>query len=139
MLPFPVKIYQFKIFTRATPGSSLVYNKNTDNLWTNMALPWKKNFQQEMILDNFFKIHLRFKNQEEILTFQQGERYNLQVQFLSCGLLHLYLYTVLRLVCAMMTRWPQSFHLTRMNRDINKCEYIAPIWPLYPLLLCLPI
>ena len=27
MLPFPVKIYPFKIFTRATPGSSLVdYN-----------------------------------------------------------------------------------------------------------------
>ena len=37
-------------------------------------------------------------------------------------------------VCVMMTWWPQS-HLTRMNRDINKCEYIAPIWPLFSLVL----
>ena len=26
VLPFPVKIYIFEIFTRATPGSSLVFN-----------------------------------------------------------------------------------------------------------------
>ena len=29
VLPFPVKIYPFKIFTRATPGSSLVADKLT--------------------------------------------------------------------------------------------------------------
>ena len=32
MLPFPVKIYIFEIFTRATPGSSLVINKGGKNL-----------------------------------------------------------------------------------------------------------
>ena len=30
MLPFPVKIYLSEIFTRATPGSSLVSNKKTN-------------------------------------------------------------------------------------------------------------
>ena len=31
MLPFPVKIYPFEIFTRATPGSSLVFNRTEWN------------------------------------------------------------------------------------------------------------
>ena len=31
VLPFPVKIYPFEIFTRATPGSSLVFNRTEWN------------------------------------------------------------------------------------------------------------